>query len=160
MNGFVFDINSYLRLVPTDMLLICISTLLIVLIAKHFFWDKVTVYLNARSEVIQGDLDAAKAAKAEGAQYKQQYEEQLASVKAEAHALMETAKKNANEEKREILADARRSADLMKEKAAADIEREKCLPASRSKTRSRKLLFLRPVRSLKKNWMKRPINNM
>ena len=76
MNGFVFDINSYLRLVPTDMLLICISTLLIVLIAKHFFWDKVTVYLNARSEVIQGDLDAAKAAKAEGAQYKQQYEEQ------------------------------------------------------------------------------------
>ena len=142
MNGFVFDINSYLRLVPTDMLLICISTLLIVLIAKHFFWDKVTVYLNARSEVIQGDLDAAKAAKAEGAQYKQQYEEQLASVKAEAHALMETAKKNANEEKREILADARRSADLMKEKAAADIEREKVLARKQIKNEITEVAFL------------------
>lgn len=142
MSGFEFDINSYLRLVPTDMLLICISTVITVLVAKHFFWDKVTLYLNERSKVIQDDLDAAKHAKEEGISFKVQYEEQLLNVKEEAHTLLETAKKNANEEKREILADARRSADLMKEKAAADIEREKVLARKQIKEEITEVAFL------------------
>lgn len=142
MNGFNFDINSYLRLVPTDMLLICVSTFLIVLIGKHFFWDKVTDYLNARAQVIQDDIDAAAKAKAEGVEYKERYEAQMASAKSEAHELLETAKKNANQEKREILAQAHHNADLIKEKAIADIEREKVLARKQIKEEITDVAFL------------------
>ena len=49
MGGLNFDINSYLRLDVMDILMTCISTLIIVFIAKRFFWDKVTDYLNRRA---------------------------------------------------------------------------------------------------------------
>lgn len=120
-----FDIYAYLRLSPTDVIIVCISTFLIVMIAKRFFWDKVTGFLDAREAAIQADIDAGIQDRADGEAYKERYEKQLADAKKEAHALMESAKQNANQEKREILAAAREEADGMKTKALADIEREK-----------------------------------
>lgn len=120
-----FDMNAYLRLKPSDMLIICISTLLIVWFAKHFFWDKVLAFLDARQAAIQADIDAGAKDKAEGEAYKAQYEEKLSNAKAEAHELMEAAKVNANQEKRDILASARKEADDMKEKTRKELEREK-----------------------------------
>lgn len=125
MDGLNFDINAYLRLNPWDMIMVCISTLLIVCIAKHFFWDKVVGYLDARQAAIQADIDAGIQEREAGVQYKAQYEEQLAGAKHEAHELMETAKMNATQEKREILAAAREEAERVKEKARKDMEREK-----------------------------------
>ena len=51
------------------------------LLYTSFFWDKVTDYLNARAQVIQDDIDAAAKAKAEGVEYKERYEAQMASAK-------------------------------------------------------------------------------
>ena len=51
-----FDINAYLRLNPMDMIMVCVSTLIIIAIAKHFFWDKVLAYLDARKAAIQADI--------------------------------------------------------------------------------------------------------
>ena len=105
-----FDINAYLRLNPMDMIMVCVSTLIIIAIAKHFFWDKVLAYLDARKAAIQADIDAGTQSREAGEQYKRQYEEQMA---------------NALQEKREILAAARGEAEAVKEKARKDIEREK-----------------------------------
>jgi len=120
-----FDIYAYLRLSPSDVFIVCFSTFLIVCIAKRFFWDKVLAYLDARKAAIQADIDAGTKERTAGEAYKLQYEEQLANAKNEAHDLMETAKVNANQEKREILTAARAEVDRMKEKAREDIEREK-----------------------------------
>lgn len=125
MEGLNFDINAYLRLNPKDMLIVCISTFLIVLIAKHFFWGKVTAYLDGRTAAIQADIDTGMKEKEAGEAYKAQYEAQLANAKSEAHDIIESAKTNASMEKREILAAARNEAELMKEKARKDMEREK-----------------------------------
>ena len=35
-----FNIDNYLRISLTDVVLVCISTFLIVMFAKKFFWDK------------------------------------------------------------------------------------------------------------------------
>lgn len=123
--GLQFDINAYLRLNFMDMLLVCISTFLIVVIAKHFFWDKACAYLDARTAAIQADIDAGSQERALGEQYKEQYEEQLANAKGEAHSLLQQAKANAMQEKRDILAVARSEAEAVKNKAQQDIEREK-----------------------------------
>lgn len=120
-----FDISSYLRLNPTDMLIVCISTFLIVAIAKHYFWDKVLDYLKKREDAIQEDLTAAQKTREEAEQIKIRYEENMANARGEAHELLETAKANAGMEKKEVLAAARREAEGIKEKALKDIEREK-----------------------------------
>lgn len=125
MENFDFDINAYLRLNIGDIVIVCISTFLIVLIAKHFFWDKVTAYLDGRKAAIQADIDAGLQERAAGEQLKVQYEQQLAGAKGEAHAILENAKANAAQEKREILAAAKQEAESVKEKARKDMEREK-----------------------------------
>lgn len=122
-----FDITSYLRLNPVDMLIICISTFLIVLIAKKFFWDKVGAYLEGREQAIQSDLDDAAKAKEEAKALKTQYHEQLASVRKEANQMIETAKETAKDEKKEMLAKAKAEAETLKAKAMQEIEREKVL---------------------------------
>ena len=106
-----FDINAYLRLKPSDMLMICISTLLIVWLAKHFFWDKVLGFLDARQAAIQADIDAGAKDRADGEAYKAQYEAKLSDVKIEARVLIESAKASANQEKRDKAA----AKDEMKE---------------------------------------------
>ena len=85
-----FDINAYLRLNPMDMIMVCVSTLIIVAVAKHFFWDKVLAYLDARKAAIQADIDAGLQSKEAGEQYKRQYEEQMANARGEAHELLES----------------------------------------------------------------------
>ena len=76
-----FDINAYLRLNPMDMIMVCVSTLIIIAIAKHFFWDKVLAYLDARKAAIQADIDAGTQSREAGEQYKRQYEEQMPAAR-------------------------------------------------------------------------------
>ena len=96
-----FDIYAYLRLSPTDVIIVCISTFLLVI------------------------FDSGAKQRMEGEAYKEQYEKRLANASKEAHELIETAKANAANEKRELLYAAKNEADNMKAKALADIEREK-----------------------------------
>lgn len=137
-----FDISSYLRLNPTDMLIVCISTFLIVLIAKHFFWDKALDYLKRREDAIQEDLNAAAQSKAEAQSMKVQYEQQISDARGEAHAILESAKSNASMEKKEVLHKARLEAEGLKEKAFADIEREKIQVRKQMKNEIADVAFL------------------
>lgn len=120
-----FDITSYLRLNPIDMLIICISTFIIVVIAKKFFWDKVLAFLDARHDAIQSDLEEAANAKKAAEDLKQQYNNQMASARKEAFQMIEHAKETAKEEKKELLAKAKEEAAGLKAKAMQEIEREK-----------------------------------
>ena len=146
-----FDINAYLRLNPMDMIMVCVSTLIIIAIAKHFFWDKVLAYLDARKAAIQADIDAGTQSREAGEQYKRQYEEQMANARGEAHEILESAKANAVQEKREILAAARGEAEAVKEKARKDIEREKVQARAAMKDA---IVDVAQNRLLIKNWMK------
>ena len=107
------------------MALVCISTLIICPVAKHFFWDVITDYFQKRHDAIAADIQAGSDARKAGEDYKVQYETQMANAKSDAHEILETAKRNATAEKKEILAKARDEADGLKTKAMQDIEREK-----------------------------------
>lgn len=119
------DITNYLRIDPVDMALVCISTLILCLIAKHFFWDTILDYFKAREDAIQEDINAGVKARSEGEEYKTQYELQMANIKSEAHEILEIAKKSAGAERKEMLAKAKDEAQGIKSKAMQDIEREK-----------------------------------
>ena len=78
------NISNYLRLDVVDMIMVLVSTLILCLFAKHFFWDYVSDYFQKRHDAIAADLKAGADAKAEGENYRQQYEQQLAGAKGEA----------------------------------------------------------------------------
>lgn len=119
------NIENYLRLNVTDMLLILISTLLICLIAKKYFWQYALNYLDNRKKLIQDELDHAKKSEAEGNEYKLQYAQQLKNAKNEANEILDKARVNAKEEGALILEKAQFDAKRTLEKAQRDIELEK-----------------------------------
>lgn len=119
------DISNYLRLNLVDVILVCISTFILCLVAKHFFWDYVLNYFEMRHQAIASDIRAGEEARIMGETYKAQYEEQMAEVKDKAHDIIEVAQKHAGEEKKEILTIAKNEAENIKSKARNDMVREK-----------------------------------
>ena len=73
MDGF--NIDNYLRISLTDVVLVCISTFLIVMIAKKFFWDKLLTLNFKRQALIQENIDSSVQLKKEAEDIKEQYVE-------------------------------------------------------------------------------------
>lgn len=119
------DITNYLRIEPVDMILVCASTLLLVLVAKRFFWDVVTGFFDARQKYIQDEIEAGQQARQEGEAFKQQYETQMNEAKKEASQLVEQATLQAEANRKEILNKTNEEVKQLKAKAYADIELEK-----------------------------------
>ena len=119
------NIDNYLRINLVDMGLVLISTFLIIVITRKFFWRYAKEYLDGRAAHIQGELDEAKNNLQKSEEMKLQYEEKLANAKVEASEIVVSAKKQASIEASTIVNDARVSATIMKEKAMHDVEQEK-----------------------------------
>jgi F-type H+-transporting ATPase subunit b len=81
--------------------------------------------LHARTERIQGDLDAAEAAKAEADTVLVQYQAQLADARQESARILEEARQAADEVKANLQAKAEADIAEMRARAAADIESAK-----------------------------------
>ena len=119
------NIDNYLRINFTDMILVLISTLIICVVAKKFFWDFALEYFDKRKALIKEQLDHAKQSELEGEEYKRQYADQLKNVKNEANAILEKARNDAKAEGSLIVEKAQNDARLTLEKAQRDIESEK-----------------------------------
>ena len=120
-----FNIDNYLRISLTDVILVCISTALIIFFAKHFFWDKLMGLIKKRQDFVQGNIDASVQLKEEAQKTKNQYDEKMKSAGMEAHQILESARAHAGEEKDKILKDAQVQATRLKEQASEEIERDK-----------------------------------
>lgn len=144
------DITNYLRLDLMDVILVCISTLIICLVAKHFFWDVILDYFQKRHDAIAADIQAGEHARQAGEEYKIQYESQLSNARNEAHAIIESAQKNAKEERKDVLNKARVEAESIKEKALADIEREKVQAQKEMKQTITDVAFVAAEKIIKK----------
>ncbi len=120
-----FNIDNYLRINLQDMIMVLVSTALIILFAKHFFWDKIIALIEKRQALIQENIDSSVAIKAEAIDLKSQYDEKMKHAGQDAHQIIETARSSANEQKQEILAQAENEANRLKEKAQEDIERDR-----------------------------------
>lgn len=120
-----FNIDNYLRISLTDVILVCISTALIIFFAKHFFWDKLMELVKKRQDFVQGNIDASVQLKEEAQKTKDQYDEKMKSAGMEAHQILESARAHAGEEKDKILKDAQAQAVRLKEQASEEIERDK-----------------------------------
>lgn len=120
-----FNIDNYLRINLQDVTMVLVSTALIILFAKHFFWNKIIALIEKRQALIQENIDASAVIKAQAQEMKSQYDEKMKHAGQDAHQIIETARNSANEQKQEILAQAENEANRLKEKAQEDIERDR-----------------------------------
>ena len=122
--GLNFSIDNYLRLSWQDILLTCISTLIIVLVARHFFWDKLMAFLAKRQAFINQNLEDSVKARDEAYQLRNDYSRQLNELHAREDDMMQAAKARADRKAKEIIAAADEEARYRKQAAQEEIELE------------------------------------
>ena len=120
-----FNVANYLRINLQDMIMTLISTILIVLFAKHFFWDKILAFVKKRQDFIQDNIDSSENLKKAALAQKEKYDVQMQHAGQDAHVIIETARVNATQQKKEILDQANSEAARIKAKAQEDIDRDR-----------------------------------
>lgn len=120
-----FNVSNYLRISLTDVIMVLISTALIILFAKHFFWDKILAFVKKRQDLIQENIDSSVTLKEEAMAQKNQYDKKMKEAGQDAHAIIEDARARANQQKQEILDTAHSEADRIKERAHEEMARDR-----------------------------------
>lgn len=95
------------------------------LLIKFVLLPPVQRAMNDRAATIQADRDAADAARAKAVSASSELDDQLAGVRAEAAAVIDEARAEADAERQRLLARAEREVAAMKEIAETEIERER-----------------------------------
>jgi len=80
--------------------------------------------LRKRTERIQGQLSQAEADMAKAEELRLQYEQKIEDVQREREEILGEARKSAAENSRRIIAEAKKEADALKERASANVELE------------------------------------
>ncbi len=101
------------------------NTLILFLLMKKFFFEKVKAVIDAREEEVQGIYDEADKANQMAESLKADYEESLKGAKSEAAAIVGDAQKRAQVRADQIIDEAQAKSQAMLSKAEEEIIREK-----------------------------------
>ncbi|NLC96024.1 MAG: F0F1 ATP synthase subunit B [Erysipelotrichaceae bacterium] len=121
----MINIDNYLRLDLVDVTLVLISTFLMVMLAKKYFWNYAKEYLDKRQNLIQAELDEASERDIKSKQLLDEAKQKIEDVQEQANIVMDKVEAEARKNAEVILKDARNSAERIKLKAQEDIEFEK-----------------------------------
>ena len=116
-----FDIDSYLRISLSDMLLVAISTLLLTAAGKVLFWDKVSAYLASRRQIMRQEMDEAMTLRAKADRLKALREQQLEEAQAEAAHIVQTAREEADALHARELVQTRREINALRAQSEAQL---------------------------------------
>lgn len=113
-NG-VFGVNA------KEMIIQIVSTLLLFLVVRFFFWNKVTDYLEARKEAMTNEYDEAKHANDEAIEKRELAKGELNEIRVSAKGIFEDAKLRGETERKDILEKAKLEADKLVVEAHQEI---------------------------------------
>ena len=116
-----FDIDSYLRISLSDMLLVAISTLLLTAAGKVLFWDKVSAYLTSRRQIMRQEIDEAMMMLAKADRLKALREQQLEEAQAKAAHIVQTAREEADALHARELVQTRREINALRAQGEAQL---------------------------------------
>lgn len=95
------------------------------IIVKVFFADKIKEILKKRQETIEKDLSSATEAKNSAEQMKNEYAEIMKGAQDEKAAIIHKATEDGEKMKEQIVGDAREQAEIIKQNAEKEIDRER-----------------------------------
>lgn len=108
-----------------SIIMIWITVIVLFLVLKKFFFEKVKNFMETRSNSIQDAFDSAEAVNRRADEKMQNYMKRIANVEAEGREIIRDAKIKADAQAREIIEDANKQATEIMNKAEKNIEREK-----------------------------------
>ena len=106
-----------------SIIMIWITVIVLFLVLKKFFFEKVKNFMETRSN--QDAFDSAEAVNRRADEKMQNYTKRIANVEAEGREIIRDAKIKADAQAREIIEDANKQATEIMNKAERNIEREK-----------------------------------
>lgn len=107
------------------MVMILINILILYIILKKYFWEKIRKFMTDRQDAIQDAFDSAEAVNKRADEKMRNYSARIANVEEEGREIIRQAKQQADAQAQEILAEARNQASEIIAKAEKTIELEK-----------------------------------
>lgn len=101
-----------------------INTCILCFALSKLLYKPVTKFLNARKEKIAEQIDSAEAKLTEAEALKAEYENKLKNIEAEKNSILEKARTQAGKNGQQIIAEARKEAENIHNRAMTDIKRE------------------------------------
>ena len=144
------EIQNYLRINVLDMVLVLISTLLIVLIAKRYFWSIIILYLANRENLIKQQMEQTKINLDESIETNKLAKDELISIRKEASTIIEQAKQDAKVQAKELKDETIVEISNLKQKANDDIKQQKVKAIEEMKEEITDIAMLAATKIIKK----------
>ena len=106
-------------------LMIVINLLILYIILKKYFWEKIRKFMTDRQDAVRDAFDSAEAMNKRADEKMRNYSARIAIVEEEAREIIREAKQQADAQAQDILAEARNQASEIISKAEKTIELEK-----------------------------------
>ena len=121
------DINKHQDLLTINWNLIfsIITVLVLILILKHFFFEKVKKFMDERKAKVEEQFQKAEESENQAREKLDEYNEILAGAEKEKRVIIADAMENAKLQANSVLDEARKEAADIREKSRLQIEREK-----------------------------------
>jgi len=100
------------------------NTLILCLGLGFILYKPVINFLSARKEKIASQLSNAEIKLADANKLKAEYEQKLKSIEAERNQILDNARSRAKENEKQIITEAKKEAETLKNRAMLDIQRE------------------------------------
>lgn len=110
---------------PTTIVGTLANLLILILVVKHFLFDKINAILDARKTEVEKTYEEADIKLKNAESLESEYTERLAGAKEESAEIIKNATKKAQKRSDEIISEAQNEAREITLKANADIEKEK-----------------------------------
>jgi F-type H+-transporting ATPase subunit b len=104
---------------------VALNLIILYIILSKILFKPVTKFMEDRANSIKNSIDSAEKQKAEAAELKKNYEEQLKAARAESERIIEEARIKAEKQHVQIVSDAKSEAEGLLVKAREEIENER-----------------------------------
>jgi F-type H+-transporting ATPase subunit b len=108
-----------------DIIVQLVLFLVLLALLKKFAWGPLMGIMQERENHIAGEIDAAEKSRTEASKYLEEQRELLKEARQEALTLIESAKKQGDDQRSQIILEARQESERLKESAKREIETQK-----------------------------------
>lgn len=123
------ELHTGLIEINSTALMILANILILYIILRKFFWEKIKKFMDDRANAIKDKIDVAEAMNKRADAKMSDYNKRIANVEEEGREIIKEAKATADEQAQLIIEEARKEAAaiITNARAAAQMEREKAM---------------------------------
>jgi ATP synthase, F0 subunit b len=134
--------------------MILINIVILYFIMKHFFFEKIHNFMQARQDSVKDALSTAEVVNKKADQKMADYEKKIARIESEGRDIIKDSKQRADERADKIIADANSRASEILQNAEKEIEREKAQALTDMREEISNLAFMAAEQIMQKELQK------